>query len=214
MFNGPVGVRHGQACVDFERAVRVERRGRQMQFIVPGVGQQLHRLSLEGVECTGKVKALHFDVPIAAQTASYGPGSEIGLKRNGPRILLRGNPALGIPPIVAVSVEIPATHATRVRGRTFHREWRLVSRVGLWAIYEHVERAVGMKQADIGIALIREMDPPTRRDVVRRIVIVPFHYRVGHRSAAGPRLQERPRATRIPGMAGGRAPCSPRPAAY
>ena len=41
LFNGAAGVLHGQALVGLESPVRIETRGRQMQFIVPGMGQQL-----------------------------------------------------------------------------------------------------------------------------------------------------------------------------
>ena len=147
--------------VGLQGAVRVEGRGCQMQFIIPGMGQQIHRFGLECVECTGEVTALHFDVPFAAETASYGADSEIGLEGHGRRELLRRGLTLRVSPIVTVSVQIPPARATGVRRCTLHRQRWLVPGFRFRAIDENVERTVGIKRVDIGIALVREMDPPT-----------------------------------------------------
>ena len=79
--------------------------GVQMQFIVPRLGQQLYPFRLECLECAGKVKAAHFDVQFATRTAAYGPGSDIGPECHARGKLLRGEPALRVSPIVAVSVQ-------------------------------------------------------------------------------------------------------------
>ena len=118
--NGPVRVRHRHAFVRFEGAVRVEARGRQMDLVVPGMGPQLKRFRRECLERTGKVKALYFDVPFAADTAADGAGGEIRLEGDGGRKLLRRDPALRISPLVAVSVQIPAARTAGVRRRTLY----------------------------------------------------------------------------------------------